>query len=152
MITIYVEDRDIRDSLPNMLAQLYKHVLNCIYEPKLFHRGWTESIYKQITAIQKEVKRSGYKKVYNILEDNVNESYRKGVKDFYVAFKSSSKGPYTLSYLESVLPNSYKDIGKDTIYSKFKWDVETILNMTNIEEFITLVKNNSESNYDLYKG
>jgi hypothetical protein len=150
---IFYEDREIERSLPNNLQQLYKHILNCIYEPKLFHVGWLNSIKKQVRQIQAEARKFGTKRVIRILENNVNKSYKNAVDEFMEALNSDSNFSYPYSEMKRIIPKSYKDIGKNTEYEKFKWDVESIVNMNLnvLNEFCSIVQDNSESPYDLYR-
>ena len=52
--------------------------------------------------------------------------------------------------MKKLIPTNISDIGKDTIYEKYKWTVDNILDEDFINKFIQDVINNSESVFDIY--
>ena len=146
MIVIY-EDKDFRDSIPTNLVQLFKHILNCIYQPELYHGGWKKTILTQHSFIMDAVRKLGTKRVTKIINDSINASYDKGYKEFFNELADN----YDEREIRKVIPKKVTDIGKGTVYEKYRWNAETFLNPTIINQFLKEVKDNSTSIYDLYK-
>lgn len=150
MIQIVIEDRDIRKSIPENLKQLLKHILNCIYQPKLYHGSWSESIKKQSNQLQKEINRHGYKKVYRIVSSTLESAYEESKKLFFIelhnSIQSGKGNPYTEQEMQSVIPKTISNLGKDTMYSNFVWTEDTLLNSDNISKFLQKVSEQHSNN------
>ena len=154
MIKILIEDRDPKKSVPSDLENLFKHVLNCIYEPKLFHKGWVGSVSKHSTSLQNDAENFGYKKIYRICESCLDKSYNSGYNMFFRELNNGhnfKNNPYTEKEMRRIIPKTVDDIGKNTIYENYTWTIDNILDKEFINNFIEQVKNNSESAFDLYK-
>ena len=152
MIKLIVEERNIKDSIPSAVSQLFKHLLNCIYQPKLHHKSWEQSIQKQVNYLQKEIKHYSYKRVKNIIEDTIDLSYKYAVIEFFKEMEKSiqcgTPNPYSLTDMKTLIPNSYKDMGNDTIYSDINFNAETLLNLDIMQKCIKRFHRNSENFYD----
>lgn len=153
IIRIY-EDRNPKDSIPTNLSKMFKHVLNCIYQPKIYHNSWTKSVINHSNLIQDEVERCGYKKIYGICANCLVDSYKNGYKLFFTELKNGhlyKNNPYLEKEMKKLIPVNVSDIGKNTLYEKYKWTVDNILDEDFISKFVQDVINNSESVFDLYK-
>lgn len=148
MIKMFIEDRNIKNSIPTALTVLFKHILNCVYQPKIHHSSWEITIRTQTNNLQKDAEHNGYDKVLRIIASNMENSYEKGYDKFFAELNSSdSKSTYTEKEMKSIIPKQYTDIGKDTKYAKYQWTAKNILNAKFIDEFLTDVRNNKEGIY-----
>ncbi len=148
---IIIEDRSPKDSVPANLAQLFKHILNCIYQLKIYHPGWSKTIMNQTTMIQKDIKNYGTKRIHNIIENCIDSSYKKGYNEFFVELHNSpdyKNNPYEEKEMRAIIPTKLQDVGKNTVFEKYEWTVDNIMNRQFIYNFLSDVSKYNESIYN----
>lgn len=144
----FMEDRDIKKSLPSTLTQLFKHIINCIYQPKIYHRGWAESVRKQAMEIQNAINKNSYAKVERILMESANSCYAKALLLLYKDMKNSTvSNPYTIKEMQNLIPKNYIDLGKNTNFKDFTWNINALMSYEVIDKFLEKVENNSQAVY-----